>query len=71
MADDSVTAEWPGVSRYGEPELTRGQLPGSLKQPNEYKIRTTPVPAGAHGCDWIQFFNSYSSRRSPGITTET
>ena len=62
MADDSVTADWPGVCRDGEPELIRGPLPGSLKMQNKYKIRTTPVPAGAHGENWLGFFNSQLSK---------
>jgi hypothetical protein len=62
MADDSVTGGWPGVSRDGQPELIRGQLPGSLKRPNEYKIHTTPVPGGPHGKDWLGYFNSQLSQ---------
>jgi hypothetical protein len=27
-----------------EPVSLRGSFPGSVKKPNEYKIRTTPVP---------------------------
>lgn len=46
------------ISRVGEPELVRGPLPGSLQQPNEYTIRTTPVPGGPHGYDWCMYFNS-------------
>jgi hypothetical protein len=64
MADDSVTGGWPGVSRVGQPELIRGQLPGSLKRPNEHKIHTTPVPAGAVGQDWLGYFNSKLSQSS-------
>jgi hypothetical protein len=54
MSDDTR----PGVSRDGEPKLIQGQLPGSAKLQNEYEIRTTPVPVGATGYDWAQFFNS-------------
>jgi hypothetical protein len=61
---DSVTGEWPGASRDGEPELIRGQLPGSVQLPNKYNIRTTPVPAGACRRDWIGFFNSKLSQSS-------
>jgi hypothetical protein len=46
------------VARDGEPVLTRGPSRGSVKQPNEYKIHTTPVPDEAHGVDWLGFFNS-------------
>ena len=49
------------VARDGEPVLTRGPSPGSVKQPNEYKIHTTPVPGEAHGVDWLGFFNSQLS----------
>jgi hypothetical protein len=38
--------------------LIRGQLPGSVKLQNKYRIRTTPVPAGAYGVDWLGYFNS-------------
>ena len=64
MADDSVTGEWLGVSRDGEPQLVRGPLPGSVQRPNEYKIRTTPIPAGALGQDWLGYFNSKLSQSS-------
>ena len=64
MADDSVTGGWPGVSRDGQPELIRGQLPGSVRLQNKYKIRTTPIPAGACRRDWIGFFNSKLSQSS-------
>jgi hypothetical protein len=50
--------EWPGVSRGGEPELTRGPQPGSVKRQNQYIIRTTQIPGGAYGVDWLGFFNS-------------
>ncbi|GBE65990.1 hypothetical protein MFM001_24520 [Mycobacterium sp. MFM001] len=58
IGGNSLTGDWPGVSRDGEPELVRGPQPGSAKRPNEYQIRTTPVPAGAHGADWLGLFNS-------------
>jgi hypothetical protein len=58
MADESVTGGWSGVSRDGKPELIHGQYPGSGKQPNEYTIRTTPVPAGPHGYNWCLYFAS-------------
>ena len=50
------------VSRDGQPELKRGPTPGSLKLLSEYQIRTTRVPAGAGGYDWVQFVNSRLSR---------
>ena len=43
MADDSVTGGWPGVSRDGQPELIRGQLPGSVRLQNKYKIRESLI----------------------------
>jgi hypothetical protein len=48
------------VSRTGEPQLKRGPGPGpaSAQWPNKYWIRTTPLPAGARGYDWLQLFNS-------------
>ena len=46
------------VARDGQPVLTRGPSPISVKQPNEYKIHTTPVPDEAHGADWLGLFNS-------------
>jgi hypothetical protein len=46
------------VSRLGEPKLIRGPHLGSLQRPNEYEIRTTPLPAGALGVDWRGYFNS-------------
>jgi hypothetical protein len=46
------------VSRDGEPRLIRGPHLGSLQRPNEYEIRTTPIPAGAHGANWLGYFNS-------------
>jgi hypothetical protein len=58
MPDDSATGEWPGVSRDGEPELIRGPQSGSVKLKNQYELRTAPVPAGADGYNWVQFFNS-------------
>jgi hypothetical protein len=62
MSDDSVTGQWPGVSRDGErPELRRGPIPGAVKRQNEYLIRTTPVPGGTDRYDWVQFFNSHLS----------
>src|SRR5271168_2889393 len=64
MADDAVTGEWPGVSRDGEPQLIRGPLPGSGQRPNRYKLRTTAVPAGALGHDWLGYFNSKLSQSS-------
>lgn len=45
------------VSRVGDPESVHGPSLGSLKQPNKYKIRTTPLPTGPHGVDWRGFFN--------------
>ena len=50
------------VVRDGEPVLTRGPSHGSVKQPNEYKIHTTPVPDEAHGVDWLGVFNSQLGR---------
>jgi hypothetical protein len=46
------------VSRDGEAKLIRGPQTGSLQRPNEYEIRTTPLPPGAHGADWRGCFNS-------------
>ncbi|MGO9927024.1 MAG: hypothetical protein ACLPLP_13115 [Mycobacterium sp.] len=53
------------VSRDGEPELKRGPAGGSIQQQNQYEIRTTPVPAGARGYDWAQFFNSRFTGQRP------
>ncbi|WP_407688039.1 hypothetical protein [Mycobacterium sp. HUMS_1102779] len=46
------------VSRDGEPVLVRGPLSGSLQMANKYEIRTTPIPAGHHGTNWLGYFNS-------------
>lgn len=56
------------VSRFGEPELVKpGHSPGSsLIQPDEYKIRTTPVPRDAYGADWRGYFND--QLKNPPIT---
>jgi hypothetical protein len=62
VGDDSAAGKWPGVSRVGEPELKRGPLEGSLQRPNEYWIRTTRLPGGAHGANWLGYFNSQVSR---------
>ena len=53
------------VSRDGEPELIRGSQPGSLQRPNEYEIRTTPIPAGPLGVDWLGYFNSQLTGQRP------
>ncbi len=45
------------VVRDGTPVLTRGPSRGPVKQPDEYKIHTTPVPVEAHGVDWLGLFN--------------
>jgi hypothetical protein len=65
MADDPVTREWPGVSRDGEPLLTRGPSADSVNQQNEYTIRTTRLPAGPYGDDWRQLFNSRFTGHTP------
>ena len=66
MSDDSV--KWPGVSRDGEPELIRGPQQGSVELPNQYRIRTTQIPGGKYGVDWLMFFNSQFTgpRKIPG-----
>lgn len=46
------------VLRDGEPELVRGPQKGSVQRPNEYEIRTTALPSGAKGVDWLGYFNS-------------
>jgi hypothetical protein len=56
MSDDSVKRQ--EVSRDGEPELIRGPQQGSVKLPNQYRIRTTQIPGGTYGVDWLGFFNS-------------
>jgi hypothetical protein len=61
-----VTQEWQGVSRVGEPELIHGQSGSSLRQPNEYRIRTTPPPAEPHRTDWLGYFND--KLKHPPIT---
>jgi hypothetical protein len=60
-----VTGEWPGVARDGEPLLTHGPSLDSVTQQNEYKIRTTRLPAGSYGDDWRGLFNSRFTGRSP------
>lgn len=55
------------VSRVGEPELVKGPSRSpSLKEPNEYKVRTTPLPAGPDGVDWCGYFND--QLKQPPIT---
>lgn len=46
------------VSRDGEPVLVRGPSSGSMQRPNEYEIRTTPLPSGDVGENWRQCFSS-------------
>jgi hypothetical protein len=42
------------VSRDGDPVLIRGPQSGSLHRPNQYEVRTTPIPGEA----WRGYFNS-------------
>jgi hypothetical protein len=60
--DRGRSVKWPGVSRDGDPELIRGPQTVSGKLPNKYRIRTTlrttQIPAGADGYNWVQFFNA-------------
>ncbi len=53
-----MAGEIKPVSRDGEPVLKRGPSTGSARQQNEYTVRTTPIPAGAYGVDWLGSFNS-------------
>lgn len=46
------------VSRDGEHRLVDGPLSGSVQKPNEYGMRTTPIPPGESGIDWLGYFNS-------------
>lgn len=46
------------VSRVGEPVLKRGPSGSSLKQQNQYEIRTTPLPPGPKSANWLGCFNS-------------
>ena len=46
------------VSRVGDPRLVRGPSVGSVKQQNQYEIRTTPLPSGPKGTNWRGYFNS-------------
>jgi hypothetical protein len=58
--------EWTEVKRDGEPVFVRGPVGRSVTMPNEYELRTTPLPAGAHGVDWRLLFND--QLQSPPIT---
>jgi hypothetical protein len=60
-----VIGEWPGVSRDGEPELIRGPQSGSIQLQNQYRIRTTQIPGGAYGLDWLGYFNSQFTGQRP------
>jgi hypothetical protein len=46
--------------------LVYGPSGGSWKQPNEYKIRTTPLPPGPRGVDWRGYFND--QLKKPPVT---
>ena len=46
------------VSRDGDPLLKRGPQVGSAQLQNQYEIRTTPLPTGPKGADWLGCFNS-------------
>ena len=50
-------SEWTEVKRNGEPVSISGGDHGSVRTPSEYEIRTTQLPAGAHGVDWRGLFN--------------
>jgi hypothetical protein len=50
--------EWTDIKRDGEPELVDSGDHGSTQFQHEYHIRTTPIPAGPKGDNWVQLFTS-------------
>jgi hypothetical protein len=65
MTTDKGALRMSDVARDGEPELIRGQQQGLIPQPNQYRIRTTQIPDGAYGRDWLGFFNSQFTGQRP------